>query len=255
MKSLSRLRAGAVAAAGLVAWAAAGSAEPITLTLDPVYPTTADPIRVHAHFDADLCWPLSSSNDWQPPTIEGRTIHLTNGQPPDGVNLGCPNPPPADCDVTLPPLAEGSWSIDLQESGGDHAARAFDVTAPSTDLFLRDGRYLATASWRGRDGQPHSANAIALGDASGAFWFFDSSNIELTLKVLDGGALNGKLWVFLASMTDVAYTVTVVDRQLVCITTPCPNSRVYEGNAGRNANVLDVNAFPSPSSAAPRIVR
>ena len=51
-----------------------------------------------------------------------------------------------------------------------------------------------------------------------------------------------------ASMTDVAYTVTVIDRHLACITTPCPNSRTYEGIAGHNANVLDTSAFPAPSA-------
>ena len=59
-----------------------------------------------------------------------------------------------------------------------------------------------------------AAGAVALvaltGDA-GAFWFFSANNIELVVKVVDGRAVNGKFWVFIGSLTDVGYRVTVRD--------------------------------------------
>ncbi len=246
MKGLSGTRAFALAAGILAVGPSAGFGEPIALTLDPVHPTTADTVTVRAHFDPLFCWPRTSSSAWQAPLVEGRTIRIANGTP-------IPDPPlcqpaPADYEGVLPALGEGSWSIDFV-ANGVAAARAFDVTAPSNELFLHGGRFVATVSWRGRDGQSHDARAVALGDDSGAFWFFDSGNIEITVKMLDGAGLNGKLWVFLASMTDVAYTVTVIDRSLVCVTTPCPNVRVYEGLAGQNRNALDTSAFDA--TAAP----
>jgi hypothetical protein len=229
----------------LVASAAPANAGPITLTLDPAHPTTADSVRLRAHFAAGTCWD-SLAPPFEPATIDGQTITIR--QQPSGVGVPFCGPPPSDFETVLPALAEGSWSVRLQASSVE-GVRAFDVTAPSTDLFLRGGRFVATATWRDGNGQSHSANAVALDDGSGVFWFFDSRNVELTLKMLDGGGVNGKLWVFLASMTDVAYTVTVADRNLVCITTPCPNARVYEGAAGHNANVLDTSAFPTSGAA------
>ena len=47
--------------------------------------------------------------------------------------------------------------------------------------------------------------------ASGTFWFFDASNVELLLKVVDGCALNDRLWVFFAATTDVSLHVEVTD--------------------------------------------
>src|SRR5436190_14510833 len=224
-----------LAAAGTLI-AGAALAAPIDLTIDPTHPTTADRVRVRAHFDADFCWVGASTDVWQNPGIVGQTIQLANG-------FAIPDPPlcrtpPADYEVLLPPLGEGSWSIDLAANGIE-SLRAFDVTAPAHELLLRGDRFRATVSWTGRDGSSHDATAVQLGDSAGAFWFFDSGNLELTLKMIDGRGYNGKLWVFLASTTDLAYTVTVVDRHLVCITTPCPNTRVYEGVAGHNQNVLD----------------
>jgi hypothetical protein len=245
MKGMFGLHAFALGAGMLVAAAAPAHAGPITLTLDPVHPTTADSVHLRAHFAAGTCWdPLAPPFD--PATFDGRTITLR--QQPSGIGLPPCGPPPPDFETVLPALVEGSWSVHLLTNGVE-GMRAFDVTAPSTDLFLHGGRFVATAVWRGHDGVSHAANALALDDGAGAFWFFDSGNVELTIKMLDGATVNGQLWVFLASMTDVAYTVTVADRNLVCITTPCPNTRTYEGIAGHNANVLDTSAFAAPGAA------
>jgi len=48
-------------------------------------------------------------------------------------------------------------------------------------------------------------------DDSGLFWFFGPSNWEVTVKVLDGCALNDRFWVFLSANTNVAFTATVFD--------------------------------------------
>ncbi len=48
-------------------------------------------------------------------------------------------------------------------------------------------------------------------DDSGLFWFFGPSNWEVTVKVLDGCALNNHFWVFLSANTNVAFTATVFD--------------------------------------------
>jgi hypothetical protein len=48
-------------------------------------------------------------------------------------------------------------------------------------------------------------------DQTGYFWFFQESNLELMVKVLDGRPVNGKYWVFYGSLTDVEFTMTVTD--------------------------------------------
>lgn len=46
---------------------------------------------------------------------------------------------------------------------------------------------------------------------TGSFWFFDDSNLELMVKVLDGCAVNGRHWVFAAGLTDVEVELDVTD--------------------------------------------
>jgi hypothetical protein len=46
---------------------------------------------------------------------------------------------------------------------------------------------------------------------TGYFWFFDSSNVEIVIKVLDGCTLNGHHWVFAGGLTNVKVTITVTD--------------------------------------------
>jgi len=45
----------------------------------------------------------------------------------------------------------------------------------------------------------------------GVFWFFDSTNPELLIKVLNGCANNDHFWVFYSAGTNVGFTVAVVD--------------------------------------------
>ena len=44
---------------------------------------------------------------------------------------------------------------------------------------------------------------------SGLLWFFSRGNAEVLIKVLDGCALNGHYWVFVAPVTDVAFNLYV----------------------------------------------
>ena len=68
-------------------------------------------------------------------------------------------------------------------------------------------------------------------------WFFDPSNWELLVKVLDGCALNGHRWVLFAGTTNVGYSVRVTDSQ-------AGRFREYENPLGQAAPALtDVEAF------------
>ena len=85
-------------------------------------------------------------------------------------------------------------------------------TPDSHTLCLDSSRFSVTADYQQTaDGPSIQATAVTLTDATGYFWFFDSSNVELIVKVLDGCALNGHYWVFAAGLTNVGVHMVVTD--------------------------------------------
>ena len=48
-------------------------------------------------------------------------------------------------------------------------------------------------------------------ESSGLLYFFDRDNVEVLVKVLDGCAINGRHWVFVAPVTDLAFNLYVDD--------------------------------------------
>jgi hypothetical protein len=71
---------------------------------------------------------------------------------------------------------------------------------------------------------------------TGTFWFFDASNTELIVKVLDARAINGHFWVYYGALSNVEYTLRITD-------TATGRVRTYENPAGTFASRGDVEAF------------
>jgi hypothetical protein len=116
-------------------------------------------------------------------------------------------------------------------------------------LCLRDGRFRAEVSWRDHQGNTGAGQPVALGDDTGTFWFFSSSNAELFVKILDGRGVNGRFWVFYGSLSDVEYTIRIEDMVTGQV-------RTYQNPSGNMASHADVEAFPdAASAAAPRLSR
>ncbi|HXT50207.1 MAG TPA: hypothetical protein VN811_04150, partial [Thermoanaerobaculia bacterium] len=124
----------------------------------------------------------------------------------------------------VPPLPAGTYELRATDSGGGFSGLAYvraNVTvappgscAPTdTTLCLHDRRFAVTATWRDFAGHTGVGHALVPpgSDGSGLFWFFGAENAELTVKVLDGCAVNQHWWVFLASGSSVDYEVTVTD--------------------------------------------
>lgn len=110
--------------------------------------------------------------------------------------------------------------------------------APNT-LCLLGGRFQVEASWRISPDGPEGAGKpvpIAGSDQTGMFWFFEASNIELVVKVLDGQAINGKHWVFFGALSDVEYEVRVTDTTTGVVKT-------YRNERGNICGQSDTNAF------------
>ena len=110
------------------------------------------------------------------------------------------------------------------------------LTDPAS-LCLHGGRFKVQVSFKSPfTGASQPASAVGIAADSGAFWFFSENNLEALIKVLDGRAFNGKFWVFIASATNVEYTVTVTDTTNAAVKT-------YVNTAGNLASIVDLNAF------------
>jgi hypothetical protein len=79
-------------------------------------------------------------------------------------------------------------------------------------LCLSASRFKVTANWQSTTASG-AGTGITLTPDTGYFWFFNSSNVEMVVKVLDACGVNGKKWVFAGGLTNVAVVLTVTDTQ------------------------------------------
>jgi hypothetical protein len=85
------------------------------------------------------------------------------------------------------------------------------VCVPSgTHLCLNEGRFQVEARWTA-NGRTEDARAVPLTSDTGYFWFFDETNVEMVVKVLNGCVVNQRFWVYAGGLTDVRVRLTVTD--------------------------------------------
>ncbi|MXY16082.1 MAG: PKD domain-containing protein [Acidobacteria bacterium] len=104
---------------------------------------------------------------------------------------------------------------------------------------LQDSRYAVSVEWRKADGESGRGEVVYEGtNDSGLFRFFSRENWEILIKVLDGCAVNGHVWVYAASTTDLGYTIRVTD-------TVTGEVKEYRNESGLAAPAItDATAFP-----------
>jgi hypothetical protein len=79
------------------------------------------------------------------------------------------------------------------------------------DLLVHGGRFRVSAHWTTATGAG-TGTGVALTDQSGYFWFFDPSNSEISVKVIDACATPfHNFWVFASGQTDVGVVLDVRD--------------------------------------------
>jgi hypothetical protein len=139
----------------------------------------------------------------------------------------------------------GVYPVSLSVPGRPVITNPVAVTAgaaPCVDslanLCLEGNRFQVIANWTDSTGHTGPGNAVKLTDDSGYFWFFDESNIEMVVKVLNGCAINNAYWGFAAGLTNVQVNWSVTDTS---------NNAVYaqanpQGTAF--APIQATNAFP-----------
>ncbi|HBL29684.1 MAG TPA: hypothetical protein DD490_22850, partial [Acidobacteria bacterium] len=119
-----------------------------------------------------------------------------------------------------------------------------DCRPAATRLCLNGGRYQVEVAWLTGQGQTGAGNGVPLSSDTGYFWFFDAANVELVVKILDGQAVNGHVWVFYGALSNVEYMITVTD-------TRTGLARRYFNPLGTLASVGDTHGFgPLGASSA-----
>lgn len=109
-------------------------------------------------------------------------------------------------------------------------------TGRSTAALLQGSRFAVSAAFSSAVGDG-DARPVTLTSDTAYFWFFQDSNVELVVKVLNGCGTNNRYWVFLAGLTNVEVEITVTD-------TANGESRVYTSPQGATFTPeLDTQAF------------
>jgi hypothetical protein len=114
---------------------------------------------------------------------------------------------------------------------------------PTSTVFCAQNRFQVEVSFIDpRSGTSGQGKAVLLTDDTGVFWFFSPSNLELMVKVLDGGGVNGHFWVFYGALSDVDYTITVTD-------TATGARKTYHNPLHHLASGADLDAFTAGPTA------
>ncbi len=206
------------------------------LTVVPEQPTTQDTIHLMVSGYMHEC----PHAYFLPPQVTGNVITVGVTYPLFPCNPSLEGPWSGQIDVA--PQPAGIYKVEI----GDLASSTIRVVEadPLPPLILLN-RFSAQAVWGGQDpvGPGHS---VLLSEEAGQFWFFDAANPEVTVKVLDGRGVHGHFWVFLGSLTNVGYRVTVTDTGAsICqgLGAPACPVRTYVSPPGDNAGIIDVAAF------------
>jgi hypothetical protein len=173
-------------------------------------------------------------------TYEGNCPILPPGEIRFTLDLQTADPlPPGDYELQVLDFTRVT-SIDMPEV----VTKRFKVwdaarCVPSDEAHcLERGRFRVQARYtdfRGNDGVAKTLPATL--DDTGLFWFFESNNVELTIKVLNACSVNGRYWVFVSSGSTVEYEITVTD-------TATGEQRTYDNALGAIPELIaDTSAF------------
>lgn len=123
--------------------------------------------------------------------------------------------------------------------GKEYGTPATNCRPSANRACLQRGRFAVEVGFETPAGPGVGTLSEAVAADSAVFWFFAAENWELLVKVIDGCAVNGHVWVFESAMSDVRYTLTVTD-------TSTGREVRHTSPGGRAAlPVLDTEAFPA----------
>ncbi|MEM9292317.1 MAG: right-handed parallel beta-helix repeat-containing protein [Acidobacteriota bacterium] len=131
----------------------------------------------------------------------------------------------------------GGYSLRVGGQQVDSFAPNALVCSGGPMLCVEDDRWRLEVEWEDFQGNTGVGTSVPLTDDTGYFFFFlNPNNVELVVKVLDARVINNHHWVFYGALSNVEYTLRVLDQE---------TARLREFfNPSRNfASVGDTNAF------------
>lgn len=137
------------------------------------------------------------------------------------------------------PAANAAPALVVPNAARAEAAETASCGGGDT-LCLLGGRFEVEVVWRvERNGTTDSGvgRSVTGSDQTGYFWFFDRSNIELVVKMIDATSIGGGFWVFYGSLSDVEYSLEVTD-------TLAQETKTYVNAQGNQCGQFDTAAFP-----------
>jgi trimeric autotransporter adhesin len=132
-------------------------------------------------------------------------------------------------------VLQGESPLPTVETRNERASRVPCAPGP-TRLCLLGGRFQAEVVLEDPNVPALTGQAVPWSPDAGFLWFFAADNLEVGVKMVDGRALNGKFWIFSASLSNLGYRLTVTD-------TETGASRTYRNRPGAFASFADTGAF------------
>lgn len=122
------------------------------------------------------------------------------------------------------------------------------VSGPNGQCLL-GGRFFVEAIYNSKSGAG-LANVVPITSDTAYLWFFNSANVEVVVKVLDGCGLGGHFWVFAGGLTNVNVVLRVTDTMTGAV-------RYYEVPFGpaftpiQDTSAFGTCSFPPVDAAQP----
>jgi hypothetical protein len=222
----------------ITAFLAAGASPALAVIgVFPEEPTANDPIEIVVTVSCG-CRVV-----FNPPNITGDGRILIFGKRD---NSDVPEPPLIPLylkKIQLGHLPAGTWRVEVRIEGTPVELFEFAVAPAVPSLHFEEARLSVQVHWQNPYGPGEgTGKPVVLTPQSGYFYFFDRSNVELTVKLLDGRPVNGRWWLFIASMTTVELEIEVTQCPPEGLGIPCL-TRTYVQPPGQNRNFVDTSTF------------
>jgi hypothetical protein len=107
-------------------------------------------------------------------------------------------------------------------------------------VCLDGGRFEVVASFTPPGQNSQSAHMVQLTGDTAYMWFFERTNVEVTIKVLDACSISPNHWVFSSGLTNVEVSILVIDTLTGAV-------RAYANSQGTYFKPqFDTSAFACP---------
>jgi streptogramin lyase len=146
---------------------------------------------------------------------------LYTGDLPSGMSLDVQVAPP-EISFVGTPTVPGKYTPVLHAHDGNGCVATSNLeisvlpggpcASSATVGCFQDNRFSLSVNFLNPNSQiPGQGQAVSLTSDTTYFWFFSPNNVELVNKVLDGRGVNNFYWLFSGALTDVPYTISLLD--------------------------------------------